>query len=167
MSQNIVSVVFTAEERAALLATVDQLQTQLLPKTIAMDAGQRRELMKMGVKSENFCRQAISALDKNRQVVPPSLGLDDAIADLAALDLLRPVLLDLEKLVERLRDTDTALGSDLMDAAVEGYALLKVTGDRQGLDGLVKDLGLRFARRGRRSDIPEPDATPEPVAATP
>lgn len=150
MSQNIVSIDFTTEERTALLATVEQLKTQLLPKTIALDADDRRELLKMGVKSENFCRQAISALDKNRQVVPPSLGLDDAMLDLVALDLLRPVLQDLEKLVERLRDTDTALGSDLMDASVEGYALLKVTGRNQGLDGLVKELGSRFARRSRK-----------------
>lgn len=66
MSQNIVSIAFSAEARAALLATVAQLQAQLLPKTIAMDVDQRRELLKMGVKSEHFCRQAISALDKNR-----------------------------------------------------------------------------------------------------
>lgn len=161
MSQNIVSIVFTAEESNALLATIEQLKTQLLPKTIALDADQRRDLLKMGVKSENFCRQAISALDKNRQVVPPSLGLDDALLDLAALDLLRPVLLDLEKLVERLRDTATALGSDLMDASVEGYALLKVTGRNQGLDGLVKELGGRFARRSRK-----PDGEAGPAAPT-
>lgn len=157
MAQNIVSIVIADEQRTALLATLTQLEQQLADKTIALDATQRRELFKMGVKSETFCRQAMGALDKNRQVVPPSLGLDEALADLAALDILRPVLQRLEQVTERLRDTEMALGSDLMDTAVEGYGLLKVTGKNQGLDGLRKELGSRFSRRSRSV---EPEPTP-------
>jgi hypothetical protein len=157
MSQNIISITFTDEEQTALTAAVEQIKQLLATKTIAMNADMRRQLLKMGVKSENFCRQAISGLDKNRQVVPPSLGLDEALLDLRALDIVRPVLLDLEQLVERLRDTETALGSDLMDTAVQGYSLLKHTGRNQGLDNLVKDLGVRFSRRA-----PSPTAAVEP-----
>jgi len=65
---------------------VEQIKQLLATKTIAMNADMRRQLLKMGVKSENFCRQAISGLDKNRQVVPPSLGLDEALLDLRALE---------------------------------------------------------------------------------
>lgn len=158
MAQNIISIAINDEQRAALLAAVEQLEQQLASFTVALDPDQRRELLKMGVKSETFCRQALGALDKNRQVVPPSLGLDEALQDLRALDTLRPVLQRLEQLAERLRDTDMALGSDLMATAVEGYGLLKVTGKNQGLDGLLKELGGRFSRRTRA-------ATPEPIPA--
>lgn len=151
MAQNIISIVISDEQGAALLAAVDQLEKQLADKTHELDADQRRELLKMGVRSETFVRQALAALDKNRQVVPPSLGLDEALADLRALDVLRPVLQRLEQLTERLRDTEMALGSDLMDTAVEGYGLLKLTGRNQGLDGLLKELGGRFARRSRKA----------------
>lgn len=158
MAQNIISIVISDEQGAALLAAVDQLEKQLADKTHELDADQRRELLKMGVRSETFVRQALVALDKNRQVVPPSLGLDEALIDLRALDVLRPVLQRLEQLTERLRDTEMALGSDLMDTAVEGYGLLKLTGRNQGLDGLLKELGGRFARRSRK-------ATSEPTPA--
>ena len=52
----------------------------------------------MGQKSEVFCRQAISVLAQNPQIVPPSLHVADAQADLLALDRLRPVLERLQKL---------------------------------------------------------------------
>ena len=50
-----------------------------------------------------------------------------------------------------------ALGADVMDAALEGYGLLRVSGRQQGLDGLRKELSNRWARRS--------SAEPEPVEA--
>jgi hypothetical protein len=73
----------------------------------------------------------------------------DAQADLLALDRLRPVLDRLQKLAERGSDTEIALGSDVMDVALEGYGLLKVSGKNQGLDSLRKELSSRWSR-GRR-----------------
>ena len=40
-----------------------------------------------------------------------------------------------------------ALGSDLMTASLEGYAVLKVAGKGAGLDGMRQMLSERFARR--------------------
>ena len=95
-------------------------------------------------------------LAQNPQIVPPSLGLVEAQADLGALDRLRPVLdrlrpvLDrLQRLAERGSDTEMALGSDVMDVALEGYGLLKVSGKNQGLDGLRKELSSRWAKTRR------------------
>ena len=155
MSQNIISIVFTPEEKTALDDAVAKLDAALAGKTASLSGDQRQQLMKMGDKSEAFARQAVSTLDKNRQVVPPSMGLDEALADLAALEVIRPVLQRLTQITERLRDTEMALGSDLMSAAVEGYSLLKVTGKQQGLDGLRKELGSRFARTSRKAAVPE------------
>lgn len=73
---------------------------------------ERRGLLKTGDKSEAFCRQTLAMLDLNRLVMPASLGLDEALADLVALDGLRPVLNRLLQLAERLRDTEMALGSE-------------------------------------------------------
>lgn len=68
----------------------------------------------------------------------PSLGLDEALADLQALDVINPLLRDLEQIVERVQDTQGALGSDVMRLR------------NQGLDGLVDDLGARFKARARK-----------------
>ena len=88
-------------------------------------------------------------LAQNPQIVPPSLGLGEAQADLGALDRLRPVLDRLQRLAERGSDTEMALGSDVMDVALEGYGLLKVSGKNQGLDGLRKELSSRWAKTRR------------------
>lgn len=154
MPQNLVSVAISNDEAAQLRDAVTQLVGALQPKTIALDNDARRELLKMGGKSEAFGRQVFTVLQQNRQLVPPSLGLDDAAQDWHTLDALRPLLADLEQLVERLRDTEMALRSDLMVFNYEGYALLKVVGKQQGLDGQLKDLGMRFQRNGRKEAIP-------------
>ena len=100
----------------------------------------------MGEKSEQFCRQTLSVLSQNPQVIAPSLGYADAVADLATLDALRPRIARLRKLAERGRDSEAALGSDVMVTSMAAYALRKVVGKNQGLDALRKDLSRRFAR---------------------
>ena len=148
MSQNIISLVLTDAQIKASMDALTALEGALTG-LISLDAEERRRLTKMGQKSEVFCRQAISVLVQNPQIVPPSLHLADAQADLLALDRLRPVLDRLQKIAERGSDTEIALGSDLMDVALEGYGLLKVSGKNQGLDGLRKELSSRWSKSRR------------------
>jgi len=54
-----------------------------------------------GPKSETFCRQTLTVLAQNPQVIPPSIDLAEAQADLAALDRLRSRLTRLQRLAER------------------------------------------------------------------
>lgn len=158
MSQNLISLALTAEQLTAIegaLATLEQNMSGL----IALQPAQRRSLTKMGDKSEVFCRQTLKLLQQNPQVVPPSLGVDEAQADLAAFDQIGSFLMRLTRLSERAQDTSTALGSDLMSFALEGYGLLRVSGKNQGLEDLRRELGARFARSASRSAA-------EPVPAT-
>jgi hypothetical protein len=149
MSQNLVSLTLSDTQ----LSTIDQCLTDMeaqLTELIAMNTAQRRSLARMGDKSETFCRQTINVLAQNPQIVPPSLRLAEAQADLAALDRLRPRLQRLLRLTERASDTEIALGSDVMNAALQGYALLRVAGKNQGLEGLRKELGSRFIKAPRQ-----------------
>ena len=151
MSQNIISLVLTDAQIQTAMEALTALE-EALTGLIALDGDERRRLTKMGQKSEVFCRQAVSVLALNPQIVPPSLHLADAQADLLALDRLRPVLDRLQKLAERGSDTEIALGSDVMDVALEGYGLLKVSGKNQGLDGLRKELSSRWAKTRRAAE---------------
>lgn len=148
MSQNIISLNLTDAQLTAVDLALTEIESQL-SGLIALSRDERRTLSKMGEKSEAFCRQTLSLLGQNLQVVPPSVGLVDAQADLATLDQLRPRLQRLERLSERAEDTATALGSDVMVTALQGYALLKVVGKNQGLEGLRKALGTRFVKGPR------------------
>ena len=149
MSQNLVSLNLTDEQIAAALAGLQQVEAAL-PGLIALESGERRGMMLLGPRSEPFARQTLRVLAQNPGIVPPSLNLTDAQADLAALDKLTPVLERLQKLAARVDDTVAALGSDVMDVALEGYGQIKLSGGAHGLDDLRKELSGRFTKSRRK-----------------
>ncbi|WP_205123559.1 hypothetical protein [Cognatilysobacter lacus] len=153
-TQNLLSLTLSDAQLSAIDTALNDLESHL-SGLAALEAGKRRSLARMGGKSEAFCRQALTALEQNPQVVPPSLKVTEARADLDAIDRLRPRLQRLQRLTERAQDSETMLGSDVMSCALQGYALLKVAGKNQGLETLRKELGSRFAK-GPRSTPPAP-----------
>jgi len=148
VSQNLVSLTLTPGQVAAALAALDQVEASL-PGLISLQPEDRKGLVFMGPRSEAFCRQTVRVLDQNRQIVPPSLDLAGAQADLVAIDQLRPVLERLQRLLSRVDDTVSALGSDVMVTALEGYGQLKLSGAAHGLDDLRKEVGSRWSRQRR------------------
>ena len=146
--QNLVSLNLSTQDLVDADAALATLRRVFAPM-IALQTTQRRELFKMGDKSEVFCRQTLAVLAANPQMVPPNLGLAEAQADLAALDALRPRLLQLRQLAERADDTEMALGSDIFAVALEGYGLLKVSGKGEALKGARRELSARFAKTAR------------------
>ena len=125
-----------------------------LPGLLALSAEQRKSLRWMGEKSETFCRQALNIVGQNPQIVPPNVPVAQAIANMKALDGLRPRLVRLTRLVERMSDTDSALGNDIMKVSLSTYRLLKLTGRAEGLESMRKDLGALFARSPRQPAQP-------------
>lgn len=151
MAQNLMSLALSADDLDAVDAALSALEARLTG-LVALQPDERRGLTKMGDKSEAFCRQTLTVLAQNPQVIPPSFDLVEARADLAAVDALRPRLARLRRLTERAEDSEMALGSDVMIASLEGYALLKVSGRNQGLEGLRQSLSARFGKTSRRAE---------------
>ena len=154
MSKNLISLQFSEADLTAIDAALTALEEKLAG-LISLQPSEIRALAKMGDKSEAFCRQTITILEQNRQVVPPSFNLEEALADVAAYDALRARTARLGRLLRRADDSVTALGSDIYAAALEGYSLLKVSGRSQGLEDLRKGLSMRFTKR-RKADEEEP-----------
>lgn len=163
MKQNLASLDFAADRLERIDAALAALEADLADLKSVPDADVRG-LLKMGDGSEPFCRRVLDVLVENPSVVPASLGLDEARADLAAIDALRPRLRRLQLLAERARDTEMLLGSDVYSTALEGYGLLKVTGQGAGLEAMRKQLGARWRNRGGAEEAPAvqplPDAEP-------
>ena len=152
--QNLISLSLSPDELAAFDGALDTLD-RLSKRMITLAPEQRRDLQKMGPKSEYFCDRALSLLQNNPQIVPPNLGLDEALADRLALAQLRPRLQRLRQLVERADDTEMALGSDIMAVAMEGYRLLTVSGKGEALKSARRELSARFAKSRRRAEDEE------------
>ena len=153
--QNLISLNLTAQDLADLDGALETMR-RVFASLVTLQPQQRRDLMKMGDKSEVFCRQTLTLLTANPQIVPPNLGLAEAQADLAALDQLRPRLMVLRQLLEKADDTEMALGSDIIGVALEGYGVLKVSGKDEGLKSARRELSARWAKAGRST----PEAPP-------
>jgi hypothetical protein len=148
MSQNRIALNYPQASLDAIDAALGVLDTEFA-NLIGLSPDERRQLMKMGDKSEAFCRQAVVVFSENSGVLPRNFDLDGYLADLKALDILRPRLARVQRLFERMTDSEMALGSDLMAGSLEGYAVLKVAGKGAGLEGLRQMLSNRFSRKAR------------------
>lgn len=156
----------TLELALNVLSEIDAAITTLevhLGQLPGLRPEQRRRLPKMGNKSEAFCRQALVTFSQNPAVLPRDFDVGLLQKQLHSLDLVRPIRTRLTRLYERLRDAEMQLGSNLMRASLEGYAVLKVSGGGQGLDSLRNSLSQRFAFR--RSQLPDDVAEDDDIFA--
>jgi len=149
MSQNLISLDLTADQLQAVDAALATLEEIFAP-FIELSAAEKRDMVHMGDKSEAFCRQTLIVLAQNRQMLPPSFDLAEAEHDLASLDQLRPRFTRLRQLLAKAEDTETALGSDILCAALEGYALAKVFGKGAGLEALRGAMSARYSRKPKK-----------------
>ena len=137
---------FTEEDLAAIDAALAQLE-QRFARLIALDTKDRRRLYKMGNKTEKFCREALTVLDKNRQLASPAMDLNGALSALRTIDELRPRAKQILRLAERMRDTELALGAEVATTARQGYNALGEYGAQPGLTGMRQALAVRFKKR--------------------
>ena len=159
MSQNLISLTLTADDYAAIDQAIAILEARL-SGLIDLSADERRGIVRMGDKSEAFCRQTLSLMTENRGLVPADVGLDEAVNDLSQLDLLRRRTIRLRQLAGRCEDSETALGSDVMSTSLEGYALLKVLGKGSALEGLRQEISARFNRKSATGGAKTASAAP-------
>ncbi|OAI20544.1 MULTISPECIES: hypothetical protein [Methylomonas] len=145
MNQNLISINFTDSALAEIDAALSVLENHFAG-FLSLSPDERRNLAKMGDKTEAFCRQTLIVSGQNRQALPPSLDMGEAVADLTALDQLRPRLHRLRELMTRGDDTDMALGSDIYSFCLDAYASLKIAGKGAALETLREAMSVRFNR---------------------
>ena len=160
MSQNLVSTHLTAEQWAALDQAIAATEAAAAP-LLAVLAMPTKRLVRMGDGSEAFCRKALDVFADNLELLPRNFDVEEMRRDLQSHDALNQRLVRLKRLMENLGNTEVALGSDAMKAALEGYALLKRSGGGAGIESLCDELGERFENHGPRKSIP-----PAQTAAT-
>ncbi|MCM8593961.1 hypothetical protein [Accumulibacter sp.] len=154
MTQNLVSLQLSSQDIAAVDAALAVIEEKLAG-LIELSVDQRRSLSKMGDRSEAFCRQTMVVLAENRQILPAGFDFAEAEADLRSLDLLRPRFARLRRLAAKAEDTEMALGSDIMNFALDGYAVAKVFGQGDALETLKEAMSSRLARRRKEGDKPD------------
>lgn len=155
MSQNLVDLQIDLATIEQLEAAIVQMETSLAG-LISLTPDQRRELTKMGEKSEAFCRAALNVAQQHIGIMARDFDLEGFQRDQQALDLLRPRILRIAHLYQRMIDTEMALGSDLMAASLEVYGTVKVSGKGKSLDEARRSLSARW-----RVSSQAPEKAPE------
>lgn len=148
MTQNLVAIEFSPADLEAIDGALAVLEAKL-GILITLSADERRTAIKMGDKSEVFCRQTELVLRQNPGIVPGNFDLAGLQQDIVALDALRSLQQRLRTLTDRTDDTELALGSDIMSASFDGYALAKVGGKGTALDTLRDAMQTRLSRKPR------------------
>lgn len=151
MPQNLISLDITADNLAEVERAIAALE-HFTQSFITLSAQQKKDLFKMGDKSVAFCQQTAMVLGQNQQILPPGFDYAEMKADLNAYTALEPVTLRIKEVLAKIEDTQTALGSDLMVASSEGYALMKLFGKAEGLNELQQAMRVRRPGRPRKSD---------------
>ncbi|KRA52312.1 hypothetical protein ASD77_11570 [Pseudoxanthomonas sp. Root65] len=146
MTQNRISLTLGAETVERILASITALEADL-QSLIALTNDERRDLFKMGAKSQAFCTTALAVAEQHPGIMPRDFDIAAFRQDQMALDALRPCSLRLAQLHQRVTDTELALGSDLMAASLEVYAVIKAAGKDKGVDDARDALAARFVRR--------------------
>ena len=135
MLQNLISLTIAPERLKSIDTTLTALES-LFDDFIEPSVAQRRELLKLGPRSEVFCRETLSVMERSPGALPVDFDMDAVREDREALDQVRPILSRLRMLTSRANDTEMALGSDLYKAALDGYRFAKATGSGAMLDEL-------------------------------
>ena len=154
MPQNLISLDITPDAIAKVDEAIQILEAFTAP-FITLTNQQKQELFKMGDKSILFCQQTAMVLEQNQDVLPPTFNYEEMKTDLADHAAIAPRVLRIREVLAKMEDTQIALGSDVMVASSEGYALMKLFGKAEGLTELQDAMRLRRPGRPRKDDQTE------------
>lgn len=146
MTQNRIAMTFQTDRLERIDGSLIALEADL-DLLIALTPEERLELLKMADKSRAFCEKALEVAGQHAGLMPRDFDIEAFRQDHLALAALRPRLARMAYLMQRMEDTERALGSDIMAAALEVYGVLKVAGKDQGVDEARNALAERFSRR--------------------
>ncbi|MEB3211600.1 MAG: hypothetical protein VKL39_09595 [Leptolyngbyaceae bacterium] len=148
-----VNATLTQQEIDEAIAALKIVQERL-PFLIGLSAQERRQLSKMGRKSQTFTVRALDMAVQHNDVMPRHLNIEEARKDLALFEALGPILQAVNHLRELLEDTRMLVGSEAYAAARLAYNSARVSGKKLGLDDIIRDLSYQF-RRTRKPQTPE------------
>ena len=109
MTQNRIAMTFQPDRLERIDGSLAALEADL-DLLIALTVEERQDLVKMGHKSRAFCATALSVAEQHAGLMPRDFDIDAFRQDHLALELLRPRAARLAHLMQRMADTELALG---------------------------------------------------------
>ena len=151
MTDNRVSANLSPEDIAAVQEAIVTLK-QKLPFLIGLTKEERISMLKLGDKSRAFVQKTMELVKQNQDFLPRSFDVEEMQKDVDLFNDLYPILLSLQQLNEQVEDTLMVVGSEAYAAALVAYRYAKDANMGAGLDGVLDDIGRRFARKSSKTD---------------
>ena len=153
MTDNRIDASLSAADREAVLKAIATIKEKL-PFLIDLTPEERKSLPKLGDRSRAFVAKALEVATQNPDILPRSFDTEEMRRDVELFEALYPILLSLSQLKELVDDTFLAAGSEAYVAALSVYGYAKASGNTQGLDTALDELGRRFARKTPKKETP-------------
>lgn len=147
MATDRVSATLTKEDYDAIMAALATIREKL-PFLIELSAKEKTRINRLGDKSEAFVNKALELAKQNPDFLPRNFDTEEMERDLVLFKSLNAIAMGMSRLLEEIEDTEIAAGSEAYLAALIIYDYAKADGElTRGLDGVLDDLGKRFARK--------------------
>ena len=158
-SDNRISITITPTKKAAILAAVAALKTELAGIIINLTAEERQALPKIGDKTLAFDEKCKLYMAQRPDLVPGFVDMTEMAKDRALVADLLPVLTELAPICEGLEDTVSLSYTDIYMSDLSFYQNVKQASKRgaSGSDTIYNDLKTRFPGRvGNATPTPPP-----------
>ena len=153
MPENRVSASLSQADQQAVLAAIQTIREKL-PFLIDLTPEERRNLPKLGDKSQAFVAQAMTIATQNTDILPRGFDVAEFQKDVDLLTALQPLMAALTQLQELVEDTYLEVGSEAYAAALAVYSYAKASGKGAALDKLLEGMAQRFAKKTSKVKTP-------------
>jgi hypothetical protein len=104
MTIQTVDAIVTQQEVETIVIAVKAIRDQL-PFLVGLSTPERKQLAKMGRKSQTFAVRALDMAAQYNDIMPRHLNIEEARRDIALFEALNPILQAVSNLHELLEDT--------------------------------------------------------------
>ena len=129
--------------------------TALLIFLINLTMKERSSLFKMGNNRYAFVKRFIQIAENNIGEFPASFNLNELKKDFKLFDDLKDLIITVVQLLEKMSDTQMAVGNEALTKALQGKEMLEAANrTNPGLDDVVAELQEFFAKTSQDDTTP-------------
>lgn len=162
MNENRISIELSADDVAKINQAIQILTDVLQPVLIALDADDKRNMVKLGDKSVSFVEKAMQYVESNPEFLPPYMSVGEIKKDYTGFSQLKTVLRPLLQIIGNIDDTAALCGSEAFLAALAYYNSVSLAAKMKvpNAQAIYDDLSPRFAAQRANKPKPKPPVPP-------
>lgn len=150
-TKNLISASVTDEAMTAVKKGLADIATAL-PFLIVLSTMERKKTRVMGQKSVEYVNLALNGAESFSEYLLSSFDKEELAKDIAVINKLWKIRVDVASLLEKIDDTIYGASSDAMRAADEIYNYLKSASEKNAaVKALVSEMSKRYDRPSKKS----------------